>query len=135
MGDAPPNSLYSNFQLLAVLLSYAFGIVQGPGVTVACLEFKHIPLCVHDCTVLVDRGRSKTIRLGICCTSLQKSATLLRQAGLLPGWLGIPRRIATARFQYVEMQSRFQENSNAFFAGAEHAPTLARSRDLHVRKK
>merc|ERR1711920_1064112 len=65
MGDAPPNSLYSNFKLLAVLLSYAFGIVQGPSVTVACLEFKHIPLCVHDCTVLVDRGHGKTIRLDI----------------------------------------------------------------------
>merc|ERR1712083_82882 len=41
--DAPPNSLYSNLKLLAVLLSYAFGIVQGPSVTVAFLAFKHIP--------------------------------------------------------------------------------------------
>merc|ERR1711920_111835 len=47
-----------------------------PNLTVACLVLKQMSLCVHDCTVLVDRGRGKTARFGMFYASLQKSATL-----------------------------------------------------------
>merc|ERR1712176_639586 len=85
--------------------------------TVACLTFIYRFPCVFTTAHrAVVRGCGKK-RFGTFGASLQKSATLMRRAGLLPSRLRIPDSNATARFQHVGSQSQFQGNSQALFRG------------------